>query len=95
VAVFILGCIIFGMWKSGKQMYRLQKMAELFGEDFKRYIYKSEGWQLSDTPRKGWYKLFDKNGYPYYIQFNGAIPFQKAVEFLMKGYISKIDREYK
>lgn len=93
VTVFILGYILYGMYKSGKQMYKLQQMAELFNDEFKHYIYTREGWQISAAPRKGWYKLIDGHGEPYYIQFNGPIPFQTAVDFLMKGFVSKINRE--
>lgn len=91
VAVFIVGYILYGMIKSGRQMYRLQKLAEQFNDDFKRYIYKSEGWKVSDAPRKDWYKLIDGNGNPYYIQFEGPIPFQTAVKFLISGFERSIN----
>jgi hypothetical protein len=93
VSLFILCYVGYGIWKSGRQMTRLQKMAELFNEDFERYIYKSPGWKVSHSPQKGWYKLIDGNGNPYYIQFIGPTPFQTAVDLLIKGYIYKINKD--
>lgn len=93
VAVFVIGYVLYGMFKTGRQMYRLQKLAELFNEDFKRYIYRCEGWKISDVPRKDWYKLIDGNGTPYYIQFNGPIPFKTSVDFLIKGFTANINGE--
>lgn len=95
VAVLVVGYILYGMIKSGRQMYRLQNLAEQFNDDFKRYIYRSEGWKVSDVPRKDWYKLIDGNGNPYYIQFEGSIPFQTAVDYLINGFVTKINKERK
>ncbi len=91
VAVFIVGYILYGMIKSGRRMYHLQKLAEQFNDDFKRYVYKSKGWKVSDAPRKDWYKLIDGNGTPYYIQFEGPISFQTAVKFLINGFKRSIN----
>ena len=93
VTFFIILYIGYGMWKSGRQMARLQKMAELFNEDFERYIFVTPGWKVSHSLQKGWFKLINGNGCPYYIQYNGPIPFQTAVDLLMKGYIYKINNE--
>lgn len=91
VAVFVVSYILYGIIKSGRQMYRLQNLAEQFNDDFKRYIYRSEGWKVSDVPRKDWYKLIDGNGNPYYIHFEGRISFQTAVKFLINGFKRSIN----
>ena len=91
VAVFIVGYILYGMIKSGRQMYLLQKFAEQFNEDFKRYIYRCEGWKVSDAPKKDWYKLIDGRGSPYYIQFDGPISFREAVKLLISGFEKNIN----
>lgn len=95
VAVFIIGYILYGMFKSGRQMARLQEMAELFNDEFRSYIEQKECWKVSDNPNTKWqwYKLIPSVGNPYYISYDGPISFQTAVEYLMKGFVAKINNE--
>lgn len=92
VAIVILAFVLYGLWKSGRYMYRLQKIASQYNNTFKLYILSSEGWEISDEPKRGWYRLYDGFGRAYYIQFDGPIPFKTAVDLLIKGFLSSLER---
>lgn len=90
VALFILGYILYGIYKSGKRMYNLQQLASNYGAEFKVFINESPGWRVDDLPenKSKWYKLYDSNNIPYYIQYYGPGSFEKSVEILMSNFIN-------
>lgn len=95
VVAFIIIMVIRGMYKSGRQMSKLQDIASLFSGEFKEYVRNSRGWSVSDDPKStsGWYKLHSGDGSTYYIRFEGPMPFQTAVDLLMEGFVHRLNKQ--